>query len=65
MAPGYPRITTLEQMRELIPKTAVEALDVEIVSDILATRSAPEEGRFWEKERVAGADDGGRVLQRG
>jgi 1,4-dihydroxy-2-naphthoyl-CoA hydrolase len=32
MEPGYPRITTLEQMRALIPKTAVEALDVEIVS---------------------------------
>ena len=32
MAPSFPRITTLEQMRALIPKTAVEALDVEIVS---------------------------------
>ena len=32
MAPSFPRITTLEQLRALIPKTAVEALDVEIVS---------------------------------
>ena len=32
MAPSFPRITTLEQMRALIPKTAVEALGVEIVS---------------------------------
>src|ERR1700740_999441 len=32
MAPGYPRVTTLEQLRELITKTAVEALEVEIVS---------------------------------
>jgi 1,4-dihydroxy-2-naphthoyl-CoA hydrolase len=32
MAPGYPRITTLEQMRALIAKTAIEAFDVEIVS---------------------------------
>ena len=32
MAPGFPRITTLEQMQALVPKTAVEALGVEIVS---------------------------------
>ena len=32
MAPSFPRITTLEQLRALIPKTAVEALEVEIVS---------------------------------
>ena len=32
MPPSFPRITTLEQMRALIPKTAVEALGVEIVS---------------------------------
>jgi len=32
MAPSFPRITTLEQMRALIPKTAVEALGMEIVS---------------------------------
>jgi 1,4-dihydroxy-2-naphthoyl-CoA hydrolase len=32
MVPNFPMITSLEQMRALIPNTAVEALGVEIIS---------------------------------